>query len=453
MSAENTPVQENKMGTMPVNKLLISMSLPMVISMLVQALYNIVDSFFVAKLSEDALTAVSLAFPVQNLMIAMGAGTGVGVNAYLSRSLGEKNFDNANRTATTSIVLFFLSSMVFVIFGTFFSRSFFAMQTDEAYIVNQGTAYLTIICTVSFGVFGQILFERLLQSTGKTVYSMYTQAAGAIINIILDPIMIFGLFGFPRMEVAGAALATVIGQVCAMFIGIFFNLKFNKGISLNFKKYRPNFKIVKRIYAVGIPSIIMQSIGSVMTFGMNQILMGFTKTATAVFGVYFKLQSFIFMPIFGLNNGMVPIIAYNLGAGKKDRMRKTYKLSVMYAMSIMFIGMLVMQLFPQQLLLIFDASPDMLHIGTAALRIISLHFLLAGFCIITTSVFQAMGNGVISMFISIARQLVVLLPSAFLLSLLGNVNYVWFAFCIAEASSVIMCLLYLKRIYKTAFCD
>ncbi len=453
MSTENTPMKENKMGVMPVNKLLLSMSLPMMISMLVQALYNIVDSFFVAKLCEDALTAVSLAFPMQNLMIAVGAGTGVGVNAYLSRSLGEKNFDNANRTATTSILLFFFSAMLFVIFGAFFSRFFFEAQTDVPYIIEQGSAYLTIVCTVSFGVFGQILFERLLQSTGKTIYSMYTQAAGAIINIILDPIMIFGLLGFPRMEVAGAALATVIGQLCAMLLGLYFNLKFNKGISLNFKKYRPNFKIAKRVYAVGIPSIIMQSIASVMTFGMNQILMGFTKTATAVFGVYFKLQSFIFMPIFGLNNGMVPIIAYNLGAGKKDRMRKTYKLSVVYAMSMMLVGLLIMQIFPEQLLMIFDASPEMLSIGTAALRIISLHFLLAGFCIITTSVFQAMGNGIISMIISVARQLVVLLPSAYFLSLLGNVNYVWFAFCFAEASSVILCLLYLKKVYHTSFRD
>ncbi len=446
-------VRENKMGTMPVNKLLLSMSLPMMISMLVQALYNIVDSIFVSRLCEDALTAVSLAFPVQSLMIAVGAGTGVGVNALLSRNLGEKNFTDANKTATSGILLFAISAVLFAIIGASFSRFFFETQTEVPYIVESGTSYLTIVCSFSFGIFGQIIFERLLQSTGKTIYSMYTQATGAIVNLILDPIMIFGLLGFPRLEVAGAALATVIGQIVAMFLGIFLNLKFNKEISMNFKKYKPNGRIIKRIYAVGIPSIIMQSIGSVMTFTMNQILMGFTKTATAVFGVYFKLQSFIFMPIFGLNNGMIPIIAYNLGAGKKDRMMKTYKLSVLYAVCLMLFGFLMMQIFPGQLLNIFDASPEMLSIGIPALRIISLHFLLAGFCIITTSLFQAIGNGVISMVISIIRQLVVLLPAAYLLSLLGNVNYVWFAFCFAECFATILCLLYLRHIRKTVLKD
>ncbi|MBQ9914667.1 MAG: MATE family efflux transporter, partial [Clostridia bacterium] len=381
------------------------------------------------------------------------AGTGVGVNALLSRNLGEKNFTDANKAATSGILLFGISALLFAAFGLSFSRFFFETQTDIPYIVENGTAYLTIICTFSFGIFGQIIFERLLQSTGKTIYSMYTQATGAIINLILDPIMIFGLFGFPRLEVAGAALATVIGQICALCLGLIFNLKCNKEISLNFKKYKPSGRIIKRIYAVGIPSIIMQSIGSVMTFTMNQILMGFTKTAAAVFGVYFKLQSFVFMPIFGMNNGMIPIIAYNLGADKKDRMMKTYKLGVMYAMMLMLIGLIVMQFFPGQLLSIFDASPEMLSIGIPALRIISLHFLLAGFCIITTSLFQAIGNGVISMVISIVRQLVVLLPAAYLLSLLGNVNYVWFAFCFAESSALIMCLLYLRRIRKTVLCD
>lgn len=444
---------ENKMGVMPINKLLISMSLPMMVSMLVQALYNIVDSIFVSRISEDALTAVSLAFPIQSLMIAVAAGTGVGVNALLSRRLGEKNMHDVNRAATNGIFLYGLSYLLFVIFGIFGSGLFFRTQTDIPTILNYGTDYLTIVSTVSFGLFGQIIFERLLQSTGKTIYSMYTQIFGAVINIILDPILIFGWFGLPRLEVAGAAIATVIGQICAMCMGIILNLKFNKEITLNFKGFRPNMKIIKRIYSVGFPSIIMQSISSVMTFGLNQILMGFKETAVAVFGVYFKLQSFIFMPIFGLNNGMIPIIAYNLGAKKKERMVKTIKLSILYATAMMSVGLIVMQIFPEALLNIFDASSDMLAIGIPALRIISLHFLLAGFCIIVTSVFQAVGKGMISMFISIARQLVVLLPAAYLLSLLGNVNYVWFAFCIAECVSLIMCTIYLRKVYKTVLTD
>ncbi len=453
MSTETIQTQEttkeNKMGVMPVNKLLISMSLPMMISMLVQALYNIVDSIFVARISENALTAVSLAFPIQNLMIAVAAGTGVGVNALLSRCLGEKNIKDANKAATNGIFLFFLSYLAFAVFGIIGSRFFFNAQTDITEIIEHGTSYLFIVSTFSFGVFGQIIFERLLQSTGKTIYSMYTQAAGAIINIILDPILIFGLFGFPRMEVAGAAVATIIGQICAMFLGLFLNLKVNREISISFKGYRPSGRIIKRIYSVGIPSVIMQSISSVMTYGLNQILMSFTETAAAVFGVYFKLQSFVFMPIFGLNNGMVPIVAYNLGANKKDRMKKTIKLSIVYAVGLMLIGMLVMQIFPRELLMIFEASDSMLSIGITALRIISLNFLLAGFCIIATSVFQAVGNGLFSMFISIARQLVVLLPAAFLLAKLGNLNYVWLAFPIAELVSFVLCVFFLRHIYKT----
>ncbi|MBE7048338.1 MAG: MATE family efflux transporter [Ruminococcaceae bacterium] len=450
--SESKP-QENKMGIMPINKLLLSMSLPMMISMLVQALYNIVDSIFVAKLNENALTAVSLAFPVQNLMIAAAAGTGVGVNALLSRSLGEHNIERANKTATNSMLLFFLTYILFAIFGLVASKLFFSAQTEIDQIIAYGQKYLFIICVFSFGIFGEIVFERLLQSTGKTVYTMITQGIGAIVNIILDPIMIFGLFGFPRMEVAGAALATVIGQIVAMLLGLYFNIKKNKEISLNIKGFRPNGNIIKRIYSVGIPSIIMQSIASVMTFDLNQILMAFTSTATAVFGVYFKLQSFIFMPIFGLNNGMVPIVAYNLGARKKERMTKTIFLSITYAVSLMLIGMLIMQLFPTHLLRLFDASNDMLSIGTTALRVISLSFLFAGFCIISTSVFQAIGNGLWSMMISIIRQLVVLLPVAYLLSKTGNLNLVWFAFPIAECFSLVLCIIMLRRTLRTILTD
>ncbi|MBE7036685.1 MAG: MATE family efflux transporter [Ruminococcaceae bacterium] len=452
MSNQNT-IQENKMGIMPINKLLLSMSLPMMISMLVQALYNIVDSIFVSRISEDALTAVSLAFPVQSLMIAAATGTGVGINALLSRSLGEKNFKDANAAAKNGIFVFFITYLLFAVFGITASKLFFTTQTDNRYILSSGTFYLTIVCTMSIGLFGQIIFERLLQSTGKAVYSMITQSVGAVVNIILDPIMIFGLFGFPRLEVAGAAIATVIGQFCALLMGLFFNLKLNKEISINFKGFRPSAKIIKRIYSVGAPSIIMQSIASVMTFGLNQILLAFSSTATAVFGVYFKLQSFIFMPVFGLNNGMVPIIAYNFGAKKRDRMIKTIKLSIIYAISIMLFGMLILQFFPKQLLLFFDASEAMLSIGTVALRFISLSFLFAGFCIISTSVFQAVGNGLWGMIISIIRQLFVLLPVAYLLSLTGNINLVWLSFPIAECFSLVLCLFFLRKLYLTVLTE
>lgn len=447
--SKNSAPTENKMGIMPVNKLLLSMSVPIMASMLIQALYNVVDSIFVARISEDALTAVSLAFPVQNLMIAVSVGTGVGVNALLSRNLGEKNFKGANQAAVNGIFLFFLGFLAFLVFGLTLPRFFFRSQTDIPAIIDYGCSYLSIVCTFSFGLFGQVIFERLLQSTGKTIYSMITQGLGAIINIILDPILIFGLLGFPALGVAGAAIATVIGQIAAMLLGLYLNIKKNKEISINMKGFKPSGKIIKQIYSVGVPSIIMQSIASVMTFGLNKILMGFTATAAAVFGVYFKLQSFIFMPIFGLNNGMVPIIAYNYGAKKTDRLKRTYTLSVVYAVSIMFIGIIILQFFPKQLLLLFDASESMLEIGAAALRIICLSYLFAGFCIISTSLFQALGRGFISMVISIVRQLLVLLPVAYLLSKTGNLNLVWLAFPIAECFALIMCIYYVRRIYKT----
>lgn len=447
MRQESYPAGENKMGVMPVNRLLITMALPMMISMLVQALYNIVDSMFVSMISENALTAVSLAFPVQNLMIAIATGTGVGINALLSKSLGEKNFTEANRAANNGVFLAVLSSLAFVIFGLFFTHFFFETQTNIGEIVDYGTQYLAICSVVSFGIFGQITFERLLQATGKTLLTMCTQTTGAIINLILDPIMIFGLFGFPKMGVAGAAAATVIGQVVAMLFACILNLRKNHELTLKLRGFRPNGGTIRRIYAVGVPSIIMASITSVMTFGMNKILLAFTSTATAVFGVYFKLQSFIFMPVMGLNNGMVPIIAYNYGAQKKDRLVKTIKLSMLYAVGLMILGFLVFQLFPGALLSIFNASPDMLAIGTVALRIISLSFLFAGFCIISLSVFQALGNAVLSLIVSVARQLVVLLPAAYLLSLTGNLDAIWWSFPIAEIASVLFSAAFLRRIY------
>ena len=339
-------VRENKMGIMPVNRLLLNMAVPMIVSMLVQALYNVVDSVFVAKLSEDALNAVSLAFPVQNLMISVGVGTGVGINALLSRSLGQKEQDKVDRTAMNGLLLAAISCLVFMLFGLTCGQRFYAIQTDIQTIISYGGDYLTICCGMCFGAFAQITLERILQATGRTFYTMITQATGALINIILDPILIFGLFGFPRMEVAGAALATVIGQICGALLALMFNLRKNTDVHFQLKNLRPSAPIIGGIYSVGVPSIAMQSIGSVMVFGMNQILIAFTATATAVFGVYFKLQSFIFMPVFGLNNGMVPIIAYNYGARKPERIVKTIKLSVMYAVGIMLLGLLAFQLIP-----------------------------------------------------------------------------------------------------------
>ncbi len=442
------PTKENKMGTMPENKLLISMAVPMMLSMLVQALYNVVDSIFVAKISEDALTAVSLAFPVQNLLIALGTGTGVGINALLSKSLGEKNQKLANKVAHNGILLMLFSAVACALFGIFGSRWFFTTQTDDLVLIEYGTQYLTIVMACSFGIFGQFITERLLQATGRTTLSMYTQLLGAVTNLILDPILIFGWFGLPAMGITGAAVATVIGQIISACFGLWLNIKKNPEIQLSVKELVPDGAVIKKIYSVGIPSIIMGSIGSVMTYGMNRILMGFSSTAAAVFGVYFKLQSFIFMPVFGLNNGMVPIIAYNYGAKNKDRMLRTMKLAITYAVAIMFVGFLVMQIFPAQLFSLFEASADMLAIGVPALRIISISFLFAGFCIIAGSTFQALGNGMLSMIVSIARQLVVLLPVAYLLSLTGNLNLIWLSFPIAELMSVALSGLFLYKIYK-----
>ena len=435
-------MEENKMGVMPIDKLIISMSLPIMISMLVQALYNIVDSIFVAKISEDALTAVSLAFPVQNLMIALGAGTGVGINALLSKSLGEKNFKQANSAANNGIFLCLVNFAIFVVFGAFFTGIFYRSQ------IEYGDQYLTIITLLSIGLFCQMTMEKLLQATGKTIYSMYTQGIGAVINIILDPCFIFGVGFFPKWGVTGAAVATCIGQFTAAAFGLFFNMKFNKEITINLVKYRPQAKIIKKIYAVGLPSIIMQSISSIMTYGMNKILIGFSNTAAAVFGVYFKLQSFVFMPVFGLNNGLIPIVAYNYGARKKKRITGAIKYAMIYSVSIMIVGTIIMQIFPAQLLKLFDASDNMLSIGVTALRIISTHFFFAGFDIIIISSLQALGRGLSSMLVSFTRQLVVLLPVAYLLSLTGKLDAIWWAFPIAEIFSIMASLFFLRRAYN-----
>lgn len=441
-------IKENKMGTMPIKKLLFTMSVPMIISMLVQALYNIVDSAFVAQISENALSAVSLAFPMQNFMIAVATGTGVGVNALLSKSLGAKKFDIADKTANVSIFLAIINWLVFLFISIFFVDIFLRGQTNVTEIIEYGDTYLRICMAGSFGLFTQIAFERLMQATGRTVYAMITQGVGAIINIILDPILIFGMFGFPEMGVAGAALATVIGQVFGMSLGLYFNAKKNTEIKINLKHMLPNPHILRSIYVVAIPSILMVSIGSIMIFLMNRILDGFTPTAIAVFGVYFKLQSFIFMPVFGLTNGMIPIIAYNYGARNKERITQTIRLSIITAICIMALGFLSFQLISDKLLGLFNASFSMLEIGVPALKIISYSFLFAGYNIVTSSVFQALGNGVYSLTISVARQLVVLMPVAFILSRIGTLNNVWLAFPIAEVVAFALCTLYLKRIFK-----
>ena len=438
--------KENKMGVMPVNQLLITMSLPMVMSMLVQALYNVVDSLFVARINENALTAVSLAFPIQSLMIAVAAGTCVGINALLSRSLGEKDFEKVNKSACNGIILMAISYVIFLLVGIFGAGPFYRSQTQDAEIVQFGIDYLTVICCCSFGIFTQFTFEKLLQATGKTFYTMITQSVGAIINIILDPVLIFGLAGMPRMGVRGAAVATVIGQTIAGILAICLNHMKNEEVKISREGMKIEGEIVKQIYMIGIPSMIMQAIGSLMTYGMNLILISFSTTAAAVFGVYYKLQSFVFMPIFGMNNGLVPILAYNYGAGKKERFIKAVKLGIMYAVIIMLIGLAVFNLIPESLLTLFDASETMIEIGVPALRTISISYLFAGFCIICGTVFQALGSAVYSMVVSIARQLVVLLPAAYLLSLTGSVNNVWWAFPIAEVMSLAVTIFFMIRI-------
>lgn len=444
--------KENKMGVMSEGKLLLSMSLPLMISMIIQALYNIVDSIFVAQFSQDALTGVTVAFPMQNLMIAVGSGTGVGISAFLSKSLGEGKRELASKVAKTGLLLAVFSWILFTLIGVFLVRPFIASQTGVQAVIDYGSEYLSLCSVLSFGLFFQMTTERLLQSTGKTIFTMITQATGAVINIILDPIMIFGYFGVPAMGIAGAAVATVIGQCIAATLGIIFNLKINKELEFSFRGFRPDFGIIKRIYAVGFPSIVMMAISSVMTFAMNKLLDGFSTVATNVFGIYFKLQSFAVMPVVGLNNGMVPIISYNYGARRKDRIMKTIRYSIVFALSITIACMLVFQFFPEQLLMMFategESNAALLEMGVPALRIISLNFIFAGFCIVSGSVFQALGNGVLSLIVSVARQLVVLVPAAYILAYLGGVNAVWWSFPLAECMSVICSAVFLIRCYK-----
>ena len=444
----NNPLQQNKMGVMPVGKLLINMALPMIISMLVQALYNVVDSIYVSQISESAVTSLSLAFPIQNMQIGFAVGIGVGVNSLLSKSLGENNQEAANRTAGNGFTLMFMITVAFILFGFFGVRPYFEMQSTVTETVEGGIAYSRICCVWTLGVFISILCERLLQATGRTVHTMITQSTGAIVNIILDPILIHGWFGLPAMGIAGAAWATVIGQWTSATLALLFNIKFNHDIHLNVRYFKLDAKIVKMILTVGVPSIVMNSIGSVMNFGMNQILQSFTETATSVFGIYFKLQSFFFMPLFGINNATISIIAFNYGARKPDRIIRTLKLAIAVAIGLMTTGLLAFQFAPDLLLGLFNPSEEFLHIGRSCLRTISWSFPLAAVCISLGASFQALGNGIYSTITSICRQLVVLLPAAYLLSLSGVVNRVWWAYPIAELASCAATAFFFLRIYR-----
>ncbi len=439
---------ENKMGTMPVNRLLITMALPMMISMLVQALYNVVDSIFVSRISEDALTAVSMAFPMQNLLIGLASGLAVGMNALVPRALGEKKQDTANQMAMHGVFLSACGYLIFLVIGLTIARWFFVVQGASDVIADYGYDYLSVVTCMSFGIFVEITFERMLQSTGKTIYTMFTQGLGAIFNIIFDPILIFGLFGAPKLGIAGAAWATVLGQILAGCLALIFNIKVNKELHLDFRKFRLDLKAIGQILYIGVPSVLMVAIGSVMTFSVNRILVVFSSTAVAVFGVYFKLQSFAFMPVFGLNNGMVPIIAYNYGALKPDRMIKTLKLAIFYATCIMVITFAIFQILPEQLLLLFSASDEMLSIGVPSLRILSACFLIAGANIVIGSFYQAAGNGIYSMLVSLFRQLVFLVPLAYLFSKTGNVNMVWLVWPIAEVAAVACNAFFMFRINR-----
>ncbi len=440
--------QGNKMGTWPIGRLLVNMALPLVISMLVQALYNVVDSIYVSRISESAVTSLSLAFPIQNLLIGCATGVGVGVNSLLSKSLGEQNRERANRTAGNGILLSTLFSAVFVIFGIFFARPFFATQTTVTETLNGGSIYLAIVCIGSIGIFVEILYERLLQASGNAFLSMITQTTGAVLNIILDPILIFGWFGLPKMGIAGAALATVIGQWCAAILAVILNNRLNKELSFGAAHIKPERFVIRTVLSIGIPSIIMVGIGSVMNFGINQILQGFSETATGVFGIYFKLQSFFFMPLFGINNAVISIVAFNYGARKPDRMMNTVKIAAAAGLTIMLVGLAAFQFAPELLLGIFDPSPEFMHMGVEALRTISWCFPVAAVCIILGSTFQALGTGIYSTIVSLCRQLVVLLPAAYVLSLSGVVTRVWWAWPIAESMGLAMTLLLFLRNYR-----
>ena len=443
--------KENMMGYLPIGRLLMKVALPMILSMLVQALYNVVDSIFVSRISPDAFSALNLMFPIQTLMIAVASGTGVGMNALLSKSLGEKKFSQANETAKNGIFLAVCSFLLFFVVGAAGSEAYFKGMHVNAETMLSGTVYMRIVTMCSFGLFIQMVMERLLQSTGLSIYSMITQMFGAVINLVLDPVLIFGLAGAPKMGAAGAAIATVTGQILAAILAVYFNIRKNKELKLQMKGFRPNKKIIGKIYSVGIPAIFMQAIGSVMNFCMNHILLmvDATQVGVNVFGAYFKINSMIFMPIFGLNNGMVPILAYNYGARHRKRIVDTIKFSVAIAVGFMMIGMALFIGIPDKLLLFFDATPKMLAMGVPAFRIICLSFVFAGFCIVLLSVFQAFGSGMLSLIVSVSRQLLVLVPVAYLFAVTMGINAIWWSFPIAEIVSILLCIVFYRHLYRT----
>lgn len=439
---------ENKMGTMPINKLIINMSLPLITSMFVQAFYNIVDSLFVARINEDALTAVSMSFPAQNLMISAGVGVGVGITALIARYLGAHDEKGITRVVHNGIFLGILNSILFALFGIFLAKFYFEFQKASGIIETYGIQYLSICSIFAFSIIMEITFERMLIASGKTIYTMITQSTGAIINIIFDPIFIFGLFGFPKMGIVGAAVATIFGQTVAMFMALYFNVVKNHEVRISIKKFAVDFKTIVNIYEIGFPSIVMQSAASFMIFQLNNLLASFSTTATAVLGVYFKLQSFVILPVFGLNNSVISIVSYNYGAGKIKRLLKTVKVANIYAFSIMLAGFVLCQILPVQILKIFDASDNMLAIGVPALRIISFSFLIAPFSIVSSGTFQALGKGTFSLIISLIRQLIVILPLSYLLSRIMGMKGVWIAFPIAEIVAGILTTIYLRKLYK-----
>lgn len=437
-----------KMGTAPILSLIFSMSLPAMFSMLVQSMYNIVDSIFVAQLGESALTAVSLAFPLQNLLIAVGVGTGVGLNSIISRRLGEHNEESASRTASHGIFLAICNSFVFVIFGFLFNRPFLQLFTEDPQVIQYGVDYLSVITTFCFGSMIQLALEKTIQSTGNMFYPMLIQLVGAITNIILDPIMIFGLFGFPALGVSGAAIATVIGQMVGMSLALYVVLRKNLAVKIHFKGFKPDMATIKNIYAVGLPSMVMQSIGSLLTTMINGILMSFSGAAVSVYGVYMKLQSFVMMPVFGLNQGLMPIMGYNYGAGNKKRLMQTLKYGTIIAACIMIAGTVVFMVFPVQMLQLFNASPDMMEIGVVALRTLSLSFLLASINIIFSTFFQALGNGVYSLIISVSRQLVIILPVAFFMAKFFGLDQVWLSMPIAEVVATVASIFMMRHVIR-----
>ena len=440
-----------RMGYMPVGRLLATMSGPAIFSMLINALYNIIDSIFVAQIGEDALTAVTIGGPIQFFMVSMGVGTGVGINSLISRRLGAKKFEDANNAANSGLKLAMFNWLIFLIFGIFFAKPFIEIFSNDPSIVKQGVSYLSIVTVISCFCMLELLLEKTFQATGNMVYPMITMIIGALVNTIVDPILIFGLLGAPKLGVTGAAISTVFAQFVSMSVGIYFIKRKNIGLKVNLLDLKIDFKIVKEIYKVGAPSIIMQSLSSVMLFGINIILAAFSSTAVAVMGIYGRLQMFIFMPVFGINQGALPIMGYNFGAKSKKRLMDTYKLANIGAFTIMGVGLLIMQIFPDLLLKMFNASPEMYEIGIKALRSISWCFLPAGYGIITAGMMQATGYGFSSMWGSIIRQFVGILPLAYIFGKIGGLDLVWWAFPSAEILGLLYYMMFMYILNKRAF--